>query len=191
MLEKLADDALEPLHHHGRWPTFLPRRVLHWEVGRPRHHQIIPDRPNPTPLSSPVRPRAPCDGGGHGANAPPVPEERQGSGSGVGFGVRAEERGGQRGGRGGGGGRHGWGRSSSGVLGGGGFGLVVPRLIRDREACETVREETMGGIAREGGLETWASAFLTRKAYYEIFTRRGRIRVWKGMRPLKHCNSTL
>jgi len=54
--------------------------------------------------------------------------------------------------------------------------LVVPRLIRDREACETVREETMGGIAREGGLETWASAFLTRKAYYEIFTRRGRIR---------------
>ena len=83
------------------------------------------------------------------------------------------------------------GRSSSGVLGGGGFGLVVPRLIRDREACETVREETMGGIAREGGLETWASAFLTRKAYYEIFTRRGRIRVWKGTRPLKHCNSTL
>ena len=30
--------------------------------------------------------------------------------------------------------------------------MVVPRLIRDREAGETVREETMGGIAQEGGL---------------------------------------
>lgn len=43
VLKELADDALEPLHHHGRGPALLPRG-LHREVGRPRHHQVIPAR---------------------------------------------------------------------------------------------------------------------------------------------------
>uniref|UniRef100_A0A0A9FJT1 Uncharacterized protein n=1 Tax=Arundo donax TaxID=35708 RepID=A0A0A9FJT1_ARUDO len=42
MLEELADDALEPLHHHRWRPALLPRRILHREVGEPWYHQVIP-----------------------------------------------------------------------------------------------------------------------------------------------------
>lgn len=52
MLKELADDALEALHHHGRWTLFSPSHNR--EIRRRRNHQIIP-------TSQPNRGQAPKD----------------------------------------------------------------------------------------------------------------------------------